>query len=409
MATTKKCKAHFIRTRLILVNLSLLHGVSILLSIQIMTLRSNTFSSLRYIIVQGVVITFLLISTNTFSQTQKTIEMKNSVILSKYSLDFQWPVEDPFIFCANHDDDFPKGNEKMEPDVTLKGRNIGSDFDVKDGWRMYHGDRIPGFPVHPHRGFETITIVLEGTVDHFDSMGGSGRYGNGDVQWMTAGEGMQHSEMFPLLNMDKRNPLKLFQIWINLPARSKFCKPYYVMFWNGDMPVVREKDIKGSLTQITVIAGAYNNEKAPAPPPDSWASDPGSQVSIFHITMDAGAEFYLPSSSQGLNRNIYYYSGTNITIDNQIIDPMTGLKIDSESKVLIKNGDSKSKILFMEGKPVNEPVVQRGPFVMNTMEEIDKAYSDYRRTQFGGWPWEQRGPVHKRDQGKCAILPENTD
>ena len=86
------------------------------------------------------------------------------------------------MFCAHHRDEYPKGNDAMGPDASLRGRNIGQDFTIKDGWRMYHGETMPGFPYHPHRGFETITIVKEGIVDHSDSLGAAGRFGSGDVQ-----------------------------------------------------------------------------------------------------------------------------------------------------------------------------------------------------------------------------------
>ena len=131
-------------------------------------------------------------------------------------LDFIWQTRDPFLFCAYHYDLFPKGNGKLGPDASLAGRNIGQDFDIKDGWRMYHGQRIPGFPAHPHRGFETVTYMLEGHMEHRDHMGNVGQLMAGDVQWMTAGSGVQHSEMFPLLHSDRENPMELFQIWINM-------------------------------------------------------------------------------------------------------------------------------------------------------------------------------------------------
>ena len=149
---------------------------------------------------------------------------------------FQWDTLDPFLFCVHHEDNFPKGNENMGPAESLAGRGLGDDFIIKDGYRMYHGKKVPGFPGHPHRGFETVTIVRKGLVDHADSMGAAGRYGNGDVQWMTAGSGVQHSEMFPLLRKDKDNPLELFQIWINLPRRNKMSNPHFSMLWSEKIP-----------------------------------------------------------------------------------------------------------------------------------------------------------------------------
>ena len=97
--------------------------------------------------------------------------MKDSIIKYLKPLGFVWEISDPFLFCVHHQDAYPAGNGKMGPATSLDGRNIGQDFQLKDGWRMYHGHQVPGFPEHPHRGFETVTIVLEGLVDHFDSAG----------------------------------------------------------------------------------------------------------------------------------------------------------------------------------------------------------------------------------------------
>ena len=133
----------------------------------------------------------------------------------------RWQTLDPFLFCVHHDDAYPAGNEALGPAASLAGRNIGQDFAGIDGWRMYHGTTVPGFPQHPHRGFETVTFVRRGFIDHSDSLGATARFGRGDVQWLTAGKGIVHSEMFPLLERDEPNTTELFQIWLNLPIRVR--------------------------------------------------------------------------------------------------------------------------------------------------------------------------------------------
>ena len=129
--------------------------------------------------------------------------MTHTPIIRVRQLGFPWETADPFLFCVHHEDFFPKGEEDFGPEPSLlAGRSMGSDFRVKDGFRMYHGSRIPGFPSHPHRGFETVTVVRKGFVDHADSVGNAGRYGEGDVQWMTAGGGVVHGEVS---NADESN------------------------------------------------------------------------------------------------------------------------------------------------------------------------------------------------------------
>ncbi|MFT4603116.1 MAG: redox-sensitive bicupin YhaK (pirin superfamily), partial [Arenicella sp.] len=155
--------------------------------------------------------------------------MTTKVIQSIFPIGSQWQTKDPFLFCAYHYDLYPGGNGTYGPATSISGRMIGQDFSGKDGWSMYHGKDVPGFPSHPHRGFETVSVVKKGFMDHSDSLGGIGRFGGGDTQWLTSGKGIQHSEMFPLLNKDS-NPLELFQIWLNLPKKSKFVEPHYKMF-----------------------------------------------------------------------------------------------------------------------------------------------------------------------------------
>src|SRR4051812_43729531 len=109
-------------------------------------------------------------------------------VLKVRPLGFPWEPVDPFLFCVYHKDAYPAGNDRMGPNASLDGRNLGNDFQGRDGWRMYHGHTIPGFPPHPHRGFETVTIVRTGLIDHADSLGAAARFGRGDVQWLTAGK-----------------------------------------------------------------------------------------------------------------------------------------------------------------------------------------------------------------------------
>ena len=214
------------------------------------------------------------------------MDSTNSAIIATVPLQQQWPTLDPFLFCAHHDDDYPEGNGALAPSTSLKGRSIGSDFSNTDGWSMYHGSTVPGFPQHPHRGFETITYCRHGLIDHSDSMGATARFGRGDVQWMTAGSGVVHAEMFPLVNTDTRNPTELFQIWLNLPAADKMVDAYFTMFWAEDLPVIELPD--GGTA--TVIIGSLGDEVPPSPPPNSWASQTGANISMVHLTLPAGSQ-----------------------------------------------------------------------------------------------------------------------
>src|SRR5215470_11083638 len=223
------------------------------------------------------------------------------VQLEVFPLGFTWETQDPFLFCVHHDDKYPAGNDRMGPAASLAGRNIGMDFEGKDGWRMYHGEEVPGFPGHPHRGFETVTIVRRGLIDHSDSLGAAARFGRGDVQWVTAGKGIVHSEMFPLLERDKPNPLELFQIWLNLPRADKLVEPHFSMLWHETVPTTTFEDVAGRKTEITIVAGALGDAKAPSPPPRSWAARPESGVAIWSITMEPHATWTLPAGPRGVN------------------------------------------------------------------------------------------------------------
>jgi len=324
-------------------------------------------------------------------------------ILNVKALGFQWETADPFLFCVHHEDYFPKGNEQMGPSTELlKGRHMGDDFIIKDGFRMYHGKTVPGFPGHPHRGFETITVVRKGIVDHADSMGAAGRYGNGDVQWMTAGKGVQHSEMFPLIHADKDNTMELFQIWLNLPKKNKMVEPHFKMLWRESIPNYIHTDSNQKKTTVEVIAGKLGDKVAVTPPPDSWAADEKNEVAVWNIKMQAGATFTLPKASAGVNRTLYFYEGNQIKLSGNSITKYHAVQLKPELDVLIEGGTEETSILILQGKPINEPVMQYGPFVMNTKEEINQAFEDYHKTQFGGWPWPKYDQVHDRTKTRFA-------
>ncbi len=311
-----------------------------------------------------------------------------SLILQTVPLGTQWPTVDPFLFCAHHLDHYPVGDGQLGPKASLDGRAIGSDFAGLDGWNMYHGSTVPGFPQHPHRGFETITYVRQGWCDHSDSLGAQARFGEGDVQWLTAGGGIVHSEMFPLLSTDQSNTLHLFQIWLNLPAASKMVDPYFSMLWNHEIPTVT-----GDGTEATVIAGAIGDTEPLAPPPDSWAAGDDSDVAVWHLRLNDGASMVLPEAKGGSNRVIYLFEGSTV-VDGQNIGPDTAAVVDASAPIELRGGAGGSEALVLQGRPIGEPVAQYGPFVLNDEAGVRQAMADYQRTGFGGWPWSADDPVH---------------
>lgn len=314
----------------------------------------------------------------------------------------QWATIDPFLFCVHHVDHYPAGNDELGPDASLSGRDIGMDFAGKDGWRMYHGTSVPGFPQHPHRGFETVTFVRRGFIDHSDSLGATARFGRGDVQWLTAGKGIVHCEMFPLLEREEPNPLELFQIWLNLPADNKMVDPYFTMLWNEDLPRHVVTDEEGRTTQATVIAGELAGLRPPPPPPDSWAARPDSDLAIWHITMAPGAQWTLPPAAGPDTVRVLYVFEGGAHIGQHDLDAPTGARLRVDNDVGITAGPLGAEALLLQARPIGEPVAQHGPFVMNDEAGLEQAFADYGATAFGGWPWPTDDPVHGRAAQRFA-------
>ena len=326
-----------------------------------------------------------------------------SPVVQTVALGPQWPTVDPFLFCAHHDDAYPAGNDVLAPAVPIDDRDLGQDFSGTDGWSMYHGRIVPGFPGHPHRGFETVTYVRRGLIDHSDSLGAAARFGRGDVQWLTAGKGIVHAEMFPLLDRERPNPLELFQIWLNLPVADKLVDPYFTMLWDGDLPVVRVVDDDGHATEITVIAGSLQGASAPAPPPHSYAAHPESDIAIWHLRLEPGARWEVPAAAgPETARVLYVFEGDALSVADEQVGGDTGVAVQADVPVALVAGQQEVEVLLLQGRPLGEPVARYGPFVMTTEADIEQAFADYRETGFGGWPWPDDAPTHGRDRGRFA-------
>jgi redox-sensitive bicupin YhaK (pirin superfamily) len=246
--------------------------------------------------------------------------------------------------------------------------------------------------------------VRRGLLDHSDSLGAAARYGGGDVQWLTAGRGILHAEMFPLVRGDADNPLELFQIWLNLPAAHKMVDPYFSMLWNPTIPRHVALDSGGNPTEVTIVAGRLADTRAPAPPPKSWASGGDNDVAIWTIRMAPGARWTLPAAQSGTNRSLYYFRGNGLRAGGRAIPANHRVQLAPDADVALAAGFDESELLLLQGRPIAEPVVQYGPFVMNSRAEIQQAFADYQRTHFGGWPWPSDDPVRPRADGRFARL-----
>lgn len=321
----------------------------------------------------------------------------------------QWPGVDPFLFAVHHLDEFPAARgTSMRPDADLAGRDLGMDFSGTNGWSMYHGRTVPGFPQHPHRGFETVTYVTRGYIDHSDSEGASARYGQGDTQWLTAGRGVAHSEMFPLLDSQGPNVTELFQIWLNLAPEDKQADPHFVMMWNEHTPTVERRDAEGRLSRVRVVAGALDGTTpATPPPPESYAARDEAEVAVWHVDMDAHATTMLPPARHpGVVRTLYVYEGA-LTVDDTEASE-SAVVVDPGLPTPLRAGNGPVKALVLQGRPIGAPVVQHGPFVANSQEELVGAFNAYRAGSFGQWTLPVDDPVLPHGTGRVAHYPDGT-
>ncbi len=253
-----------------------------------------------------------------------------------------------------------------------------------------------------------MTLVSQGLVDHSDCLGAAARFGGGDAQWLPAGRGIVHAEMFPLLDSAAPNPLELFQIWLNLPARSKMAAPHFTVLWSQHMPRASCRDAAGRTTEVVWVAGrlaqaGLAEPLPPPPPPDSWASQPGADRAIWTLKLAPRAQWTLPEAADAATRRMLYcLQGASATVDGQAVTGHAAIELRDGRAVSIVNGLEASEFLLLKGRPIGEPVAQHGPFVMNTQQELRQAFDDYRRTGFGGWPWPDAAPVHGPQRRRFA-------
>ncbi len=257
------------------------------------------------------------------------------------------------------------------PEVGMTGMSPFFLLDYNSKWNVPPSDRQRGVGVHPHRGFETVSIAYHGKIAHHDSAGNSGVIGEGDVQWMTAGAGVLHKEYREKEFSKKGGLFQMVQLWVNLPSKYKMIPAKYQAIENKDMGKVTLDDRKST---VEIIAGEYNSTKGPA-----FTFTP---MSLFNAKLIKG-------SKAGFN-----FPKTNSTgflmIDGEI--KINGSGIVSEDSFILFNHDGEnitiealkeSTILILSGEPINEPIASYGPFVMNTETEIKEAYEDFYNGKFG--------------------------
>jgi len=215
---------------------------------------------------------------------------------------------------------------------------------------MCHGDRIPGFPQHPHRGFETVTLACRSYINHADSECACARFGEGDLQWMTAGRGIVHSEMFPSRPRRVGNHTELFQIWLNLPTKDKMVGSRFAMFWQNDIPSMTTADDADRETAVVSYCGALADGGARLPPQfQSWTADKGKGVIIWTINMAVGACYTLPATDPRYNRQLLFFGGGSLQMGGHENAAGQGVTWAAAADVEFRNGPEPAALIFATG------------------------------------------------------------
>jgi len=320
---------------------------------------------------------------------------KPSTVQKVVDINIHWSGDDPFTFVSHHHDNYPKGNEQMAPPLeTIRGRNLGRDYQERMGFRMYHGRVVPGFPMHAHWGYETLTIAEKGFVDHFDTEGNHGRFGNGDTQWTLASSRYEHCEMYPLLDQENNNPVHITQIVVNLPLDRKNKDIYVNNIWSESIPVFKDEG-----SEITLYCGEYQGKGLYSPNPTSWATAENS-VRIMKIVLQPGASFTLEPLADSIDRNLYYVSGKTATMEGTKITPWLRYKMKRCTPVNIVNGPEESEFWILEGKPIGEKQASFGPVILKDLDEVRSSMDEIRIKEFQEWPWGLMDVTNPIDMGR---------
>jgi redox-sensitive bicupin YhaK (pirin superfamily) len=228
-----------------------------------------------------------------------------------------------------------------------------------------------GVGQHPHRGFETVTIVYQGELEHRDSTGSGGLIGPGDVQWMTAAKGILHEEFHSAAFTQKGGTLEMVQLWVNLPARDKLAAPGYQTILSQDIPLIPLAEGAGSLR---LIAGAFAGQQGPA--------RTFTALDVWDIRLNAGKPLTLPLV-EGRNTALIVLRGSVQLNGSQPLGEAQMALLDPAGSELLLAADTQAVVLLLSGEPIDEPVVGYGPFVMNSEAEIAQAIEDFNSGEFG--------------------------
>jgi len=325
-------------------------------------------------------------------------------VIKKTVFEMHWDTEDPFMFVSHHEDDYPHGNRQLAPPLEeIGGRDLGRDYEKRLGFRMYHGKVVPGFPMHAHWGYETLTLPEIGYIDHFDHDGAHGRFGFGDVQWVMASSKYMHNEMYPLVNKEGRNPNDITQIMINIPLERKNRENSVTTVWRDEIPVVEKDGVR-----VKVLCGEFMGESIESPSPLSWAKIENG-VRILRMDMPAGTSITFGPAAEGANRNLYMVSGSAADVMGTKIMHNDRLKIDSQAEFTIINEGTDAVLWLLEGKPISQKMATFGPVTLGSVKEVREALDDIRKREYVDWPFDVIDKVHLEDTGRFIAYPDGTE